>query len=743
MQSFFLKSLSSVLACGMASLSPEALEQGCAELNERIDEYEARKTEGLLQALVEWILIFLVRKGFAVKQTYRPEYVGVHPCNRGGTGLVSSAVVALLAFILKNGWSWRAIAKASAVEIPPDDVEIRKFNDRVAATSCGMIAKPTHELKIASLECSHTTASLNCIRTSCIHSCSIIADTNGKLSLARLEERSPEMAKAVREGIEYLVIKHQVAKKVPRLCPLLSKAGNLDHEAYQHETTWQVLFHMHAAAQAPGADWSEICLEIGTQKPSLQPILPSLGKFVEKWSGGEAAPLLHAVDRFAKTLAKVRTLPGVVYASVADLAVAEAPTYIEAIFKAMLNCPAKYLDKVTGVSRLLTSGDIHAIEEKLKPTVLECEALLRTARNIADACREVLDDSLVEKELGELDLHAVMRTHKKDHPIKKFASFNDIGFAFYEALRNAQTDSTRALPVICPWQEPSRTIDKTGRQGIQLRQLAVGGRSLTFASFLDELKSKSIEVGSHVASIKDKAAHQKYEVVKISAEGTQIKLVDGKCSTAPRQINNMLFLDGYKKVGKAEIQWHLLSSLGDAASTKAWRLDEVKSALRFAMVQAWKRMSPKLQIQSSPKSVFAEQYYSAGQLRLVAFSTSLIQYEAKKPGGSVEIAYSEDTGDSLSIKFAIASTLNLDIKNKEKKALFVVPFFIVKRVVDKSEANMTLSTTKETVKVGSRSFSVEVPCLENLVSIGKHVELCVYCKDEIEVAGPPPKRQRH
>ena len=724
-----------------ASLSEADLLKGCAEINEKIDEYEAISDKGLLQALVEWILIFMLERGFAVKERVRPEYVGVHPCNRGGTGLVASSVVALLQFILRNGWSWRMVSKASAVEIAPDDTAIQEFNDRLVKNSGGLLASRTHEIRLASLECSHTTASLNCIRTGCKHPGSLIADQTGKLSIARCEERSREMARAVKEGIEYTVIKHQVATRVPRLCALLSKAGNLDHEAYQHETTWQVLFHMHSASQAPNADWDTICAEIAAHKPSLQPVLNSMGRFVEKWSGGADAPLLHNVDRFVKTLANVRTLPPVVYATVADIDLAEAPTYIEAAFKAMLNCPVRYLDKTTGQSRLLNSGDLHAIVDKCKAIVLECDTLLRTARNVADACRQVLDESVVEIALGELDLHGVLRVHKKEHPTKKFDSFNDIGFSFYEELRNAQKDPATPLPVICPWKAPNSRSTAGSKQGIQLRQLAIGGRSLTFESYLSELQKKSIVVGQHVVAVKDKTGEQKYEVVAIAPEGTSIKLVDGKASTAPRKINNMLFLDVYKHVEKAVVEWESISSFPDACCSKIWMLEEVKSVLRLALVQAWKRVSPKLRLSQSPKSVSTEQYYTANSLRLVALSTNLTQYEKKKPSGSIEISYSDDTGDDTSFKIAVVSQLNIDRKD-EKKELCAVPFFVVKRVTDKSEANMILTTTKESVKVGSRSFTVDVPCLENSVNIGKHGELFVYCKDEVEVVGPSNKRPR-
>ena len=135
-----------------AALSEADLLKGCAEINEKIDEYEAISDKGLLQALVEWILIFMLERGFAVKERVRPEYVGVHPCNRGGTGLVASSVVALLQFILRNGWSWRLVSKDSAVEIAPDDTAIQEFNDRLVKNSGGLLASRTHEIRLASLD---------------------------------------------------------------------------------------------------------------------------------------------------------------------------------------------------------------------------------------------------------------------------------------------------------------------------------------------------------------------------------------------------------------------------------------------------------------------------------------------------------------------------------------------------------------------------------------------------------------
>ena len=273
---------------------------GCDKINEVITEYDQTRSD--LQTAVDLILGLLVTFGLAEKRRIPPQHAGVHRCNRGGTGLIASAVQALLTFILGNGWSWRATAKACAVEVLPGEVhdDAIEFQNSVANASAGMIAKPTHDLQVVTLECCHTTAVLNAIRCACKHDGSAIADDQGRLSLARLEERSSEFARAVREGLEYLVIRHKVTVRCPRMCGMISRAGNLEHEANQEESPWQVLFHIHSAAQLAGAnvDWTKIVAEIALQRPSMRADLPGMASFVEKCSGGTDAPLLKSVDSY-------------------------------------------------------------------------------------------------------------------------------------------------------------------------------------------------------------------------------------------------------------------------------------------------------------------------------------------------------------------------------------------------------------------------------------------------------------
>ena len=89
------------------------------------------------------ILKVLVEYGLAYCQRFKPQFVGVHKCNRGGAGLIASTMQALLDFIVRNGWSWRAVSRASAFEIKPGIQEQQRFNETVVEASGGQLGSIT------------------------------------------------------------------------------------------------------------------------------------------------------------------------------------------------------------------------------------------------------------------------------------------------------------------------------------------------------------------------------------------------------------------------------------------------------------------------------------------------------------------------------------------------------------------------------------------------------------------------
>ena len=125
------------------------------------------------------------------------------------------------------------------------------------------------------------------------------------------------------------------------------------------------------------------------------------------------------------------------------------------------------------------------------------------------------------------------------------------------------------MPVVCPWQRNAAAASTKEAESAAMRQLAVGGRRLTFESFEKELGRKQIEVGSRIRKIHEESSNADFEVLAITETGTTIKLVDTQAE--PRTIENMSFLDGYQQMKKVElIVIRDMAEFGNALETKLW-----------------------------------------------------------------------------------------------------------------------------------------------------------------------------
>ena len=65
-----------------------------------------------------------------------------------GTGRIISAMPGSLDFIVRNGWPWRAVSRASAFEVKPGSQEQQRFNETLVEGSSGQLGAITHELKV-------------------------------------------------------------------------------------------------------------------------------------------------------------------------------------------------------------------------------------------------------------------------------------------------------------------------------------------------------------------------------------------------------------------------------------------------------------------------------------------------------------------------------------------------------------------------------------------------------------------
>ena len=64
----------------------------------------------------------------------------------------------------------------------------------------------------------------------------VIADENGKLSLAHLADRQPAMARACEVGLTWTIIRWQIEPLCPELANIIQSNENVGHSAARLET---------------------------------------------------------------------------------------------------------------------------------------------------------------------------------------------------------------------------------------------------------------------------------------------------------------------------------------------------------------------------------------------------------------------------------------------------------------------------------------------------------------------------
>jgi len=446
-----------------------------------VQAYLANPAQGQLRAMTDRWKTLLEAEHLAYRGRFDPRFCGVYPGNRGGVGLIPVDVHTLLRRVANYGWVWAECAHASALECDGDK-ETQKFNVELAEKAGGLLAKVEEQLKIATLEASHNTAGLRCVKAGVrgIDNDALV-DEHGNLSLARLKEKCSEHARAVEVGLEYLVIKKKVAHWCPDLPRLISQAGNLIHETMRPESEWSLLREIHARA-LKNIDWAQIESELAALKPSFAGNVHHMCRFVEVWSGGKDASLLMAVEEFLIHAEEKRVIPPSIFASFAALNFSEAPVYIEACFVGMYNAPTKFVEPGSNIVRLLSQGDIASIAGRNRSLVLDASKLLIKARAILKPVS--LPVATKAKLLADLDLNVVMRVHLKS---KDFKSLDHVAAAFWDAIQAAGA----GLKGKCPW-ERAPNASPSGTTSIREFTTA----SVSEKTLLASLAARGITVGA-------------------------------------------------------------------------------------------------------------------------------------------------------------------------------------------------------------------------------------------------------
>jgi hypothetical protein len=364
----------------MAALN-EVVAEVAVVVNNMIDTVQnGSDRKAKIKTVADSICTLLLSRGLAYKEKVRAALVGVHPENRFGMGVEPLDVHELLKSIVLQGWSWLEVVGARAFEVAPSDGDTFDFNDRLAKSSEGLLAKvEQHELRITSVTCGHTNAGLRCVLGG---SKSYIDDitTDGSICQQKVLEMSPGFAEPLRDGLEWLIVRHQLATACPGLASFLQEAGNAGHGIERQQTKMQTLLQIHMKAQRNiafkgEAQWDNIALDIERTRPFLHGQVKDMCEYVKEYSGGADPTFLKNLDEWSKCLQTRRDIPGKAFSMLAGVPFAQGPEYITACVKAMLVAPDCYCRD--GQSRLLTCMDTATITGKNKDLVLNMIAAVK------------------------------------------------------------------------------------------------------------------------------------------------------------------------------------------------------------------------------------------------------------------------------------------------------------------------------------------------------------------------------
>jgi hypothetical protein len=218
-------------------------------------------------------------------------------------------------------------------------------------------------------------------------SCPLLSQ-DGVMSLAKLEKRDTEYAKAVSQGLHWKVLRAAVRVLYPRALPILQGARNVSGHVQRkiHEVQGlQQLHSMAAVAQREGKepDWTAIKRAVLRSRPPFADSIDDMISFLATRSGGVEGVFLKYFQAFHRQFVNpsVRSaVPGALYGALADF----RHHYLAlAILQAAFTCPAETVKQ--GLCTWISAAEVAGLGRATasKPQLLsDAEEALSAARTL-------------------------------------------------------------------------------------------------------------------------------------------------------------------------------------------------------------------------------------------------------------------------------------------------------------------------------------------------------------------------
>ena len=281
----------------------------------------------------------LTSQGLVDKMRVHSQYIGVHPRNRYGKGIVPQRAHELFDGISTEGWSDKELTEAWASEMQPFGHKrseyFKEYSMETTQGSAGLLPdypERCAQVKAVSVTCGHTSQTLRLVwhgsplavqgtSMSLVRCCE-----EGKLSLRKLHDSDPEYACAVENGLVWNIIRWEVEEEFPFIMDLVQEAGNRSQALAQCESREEIMLKLHNVAERLFADdrnwddvdgtWERVKAEAMRGKPSFVDEVDYLLKFAKSLSGGLGSPTYSlALRNFQRPLKQVATAKGWLYSA--------------------------------------------------------------------------------------------------------------------------------------------------------------------------------------------------------------------------------------------------------------------------------------------------------------------------------------------------------------------------------------------------------------------------------------------
>ena len=695
--------------------------------------------------LRDQLCTLLEHHGLVTKMRMHSQYIGVHPRNRYGKGIVPNRVHSLLEGISSEGWSDKELDEPWASEMPPAghdrETEFKNYNNDMTQQSAGLLpayAEDGAQIKAVSVMCGHTSQTLRLVHHGVESTISSLTEEDGKLLLRKLREKDPEYADAVEQGLEWNIIRWQVEDAFPFIMDLVQEAGNASQALAQCESRAEIMLKLHASAVRLFADpknlkdvdrtWLRVQAEALRGKPNFADEVLDLLKFVRSLSGGLESPTyLLALRDFQRSLKQSATVKGWLYANLAEVSVggvfANAPDFRLACIKAALAT-----DKVfpNGDQRLLTTADVTALKDRLAPLALQANDIIIKAQEIAQRFMDGPTQPLATSIIQVTEIRLVNHVFRKSDPLRgSFKSLQEIGYQFVQDLSTSTKTTIESPWCTTPKAAPKPDAEPAASSSAGVTSFSGGAVMNT----LELINAKGYIVGKCAVR---KSDGEWFDIIETSNDTITLKDSAGAQLTvfhASLMKGNFSVRQPLKGV-ETWADWFVNTN---PTSFFEFQCDQQSCMVKLILASEYekhKAVNSKLEIVTAPsahKGVRAKEDFARGALVLVPLTKSIVwgHDPAAAPHGAVPVENFITNKDDN--KVYRCYLLKTDVEPTEAddtdhggyaRSGFIAPFWRISHTTDEDKVNMSWKTVRGDLMVcGKPSGSKEVPLLHNIKAV--------------------------